>query len=118
MSGGSVLSWVDAELSGVGDTEDHVSVLLDGEPIGELVVYPSFPGAWQRIHGYSDDELLWSFDIDINDERHRNKGYGSRAVRHTCEAVLEMRRATRMVVDVRADSGTRARAAGRPACRS
>ena len=97
------IRWVDGELSGVGDDADHVSVRLDGKPIGEIVVYPSFPGAWQRIHGYGKDEVLWSFDVELADE-HQGKGYGARAVRHTCEAVLETRGATLVVVDVRADN--------------
>lgn len=99
-----LLHWVDRDLAGVGDVDDRVTVHLAGESIGEIVVYPSYPGAWQRIHGYSDDEVLWSFDIEIGDEGDREKGYGSRVVRRTCETVLKLRDATRMVVDVRDDN--------------
>lgn len=98
------LHWVDAELSGEADDTDRLTIRVDGSPIGEIVVYASYPGAWQRIHGYGDDERLWSFDIDLTDERQREKGYGSRAVRATCGKVLEMRDATKVVVDVRADN--------------
>jgi RimJ/RimL family protein N-acetyltransferase len=104
VSAGPPLRWIDGELSATGDAADRLTIHLDDMPIGEIVVYASYPGAWQRIHGYGDDEALWSFDIDIADPRHRERGYGSRAVRRTCEAVLESRPATRVVVDVRADN--------------
>ena len=83
---------------------DKYSLLADGRIIGEIVVYPSFPGAWQRIHGYAEDEQLWSFDVEIFDESDRGRGFGSRAVRRTCQEVLRSRDATRCVVDVRADN--------------
>jgi aminoglycoside 6'-N-acetyltransferase len=97
-----VMEWTDGERSTVSLGDDRFSICVGDRRIGEIVVYASFPGAWQRIHGYGDDEKLWSFDEDIAEPSDRGKGYGSRAVRHTCEAVLRCRHATRVVVDVRA----------------
>lgn len=104
------MEWVDGELASVGLGDDRFAITLNGRRIGTIVVYPSYPGAWQRIHGYADDEQIWSFDIDIEEETDRGMGYGSRAVRHTCDAVLRSKAATRCVVDVTADN-TRAIAA-------
>lgn len=68
------------------------------------VKLPSYPRAWQRIHGYAEDEGLWTFDIDIDATTDRGKGYGSRTVRLMCQAVLRERGAGRCVVDVRVDN--------------
>jgi hypothetical protein len=54
-------------------------VVAEGRDIGTIDVFPSYSysGAWQRIHGYSDDERLWSFDIEL-DTSAQGKGYGPR----------------------------------------
>lgn len=98
------LEWSDSGLAASLIRDDKYALVAAGRTIGEIVVYPSFPGAWQRIHGYADDEKLWSFDVEIFDEADRGRGFGTRAVRRTCESVLRSRDATRCIVDVRADN--------------
>ena len=100
------LAWQDDELAATHDPEqaDRLVLTVDGRRIGSIVTYPSSPAAWQRIHGYGPDEVLWSFDIELDDPGDRGLGFGSRAVRRTCEAVLARRGATRMVVDALADN--------------
>src|SRR5687768_11822998 len=78
---------------------DVLELLVHGRPVGEIAAYPSAAGVWQRIHGYGSDERLWSFDVAIEADADRGRGYGSRAVRRTCEAILATGEATRVVVD-------------------
>ena len=82
---------------------EHLVVEIGGGAAASIGVFPSYPEFWQRVHGYAEDERLWSFDVSV-DEAFRGKGYGARVVRNTAAWVLEARNATRFIVDVRCDN--------------